>query len=228
VKENTLLNFLPQPGPRERQLKRKSENPLFSAAETIRQADVDQARLEDRREMEEFLLEFRNLVEQAASLDGRAEADDILRIKAQLEQFYPRACGQAGDNSTFISALDKLIATITQTLLSAAGNDEEAISRIREDQESSDLHLKISQYPLVSDLLSEQDIIPEAELAATLLGEDETSVSAALLIFSPEQLMGIIEESTQLLATHEDVVKHHPEYRKRLEQLQEWHASLSS
>ena len=222
-----MLQFLPQPGPRERQLQRMVNNPLFSSANRISQTTVDQARIEDQEEFEEFLIEFRALVEQAATLDGRADADDILALKARIEQFYPRACGVSGDTSAFKSALRKLLAVITQALLNAADNDPEAISRINEDMESSRLHMQISEFPLVSDLLSEKEIIPANELPAILLGESEDATSAALLIFSPEQLQSIVETATEIVASHADVCRQNTDILKRLEQLKQWHAELS-
>lgn len=221
-----MLNFIAQPGPHERQLKRKSENPLFASHQGISQSDIDKARERDQAELDSFLNEFRQLVEQAASLDARAEADDILAIKAQLEQFYPRACGQMGDSNVFKSALQRLIAAITQALLNAAGNDQESLSRIHEDIENSDLHLKISEYPLVSDLLSKENIVPADELAATLLGEDAESLSAALLIFGPEQLQDIIETSIRLLAGKQQELELHPRFQQRLEQMEQWYKGL--
>lgn len=221
-----MLNFHTQPGPHERQLRRKYENPLLASGQGISQIDVDKAREQDQAELEAFLDDFRQSVEQAANLDSRAEADDILAIKARLEQLYPRACGQMGESGAFKSALQRLITAITQALLKAAGNDQESLSRIHEDIENSELHLKISEFPLVADLLSNEEIVPANELAATLLGEESESLSAALLIFGPEQLQKIIETSKQLLAGNPQALSQHPEFQQRLELIEEWFKGL--
>ena len=222
-----MLQFLPQPGPRERQLQRKANNPLFSTTGPINQTDVEQARLQDQKDLEEFLVAFRAIVEEAAALDARADADDILAIKARLEQIYPRACGVTGDNSGLKTALKKLLDIISQALLNAADNDPEAISRINEDKESSELHLRISEFPLVADLLSEKDIIPAEELPAILLGESEDAVAAALLLFNPEQLQHIIDMAGKIIGKQADAINKYPDILNRLEQLRHWHLELT-
>lgn len=224
-----MLNFLPHPGPRERQLQRKATNPLLAnRLPEIQQSDIEQARQGDQNAMEQFLVEFRQVVEKTAGLDSRIEADDILKIKAELEHIYPQACGMMGDNNVFKDALNKLIAAISQSLLSAAGDDQESVSRIIEDQEHAQLHLKISENLLVSDLLNPEDIIPKEELVATLLNAHAESLSAALLIFGPEQLQDIIQEAEAMIESKSEVSKQHPHIISNYQQLLSWSSGLDA
>ena len=91
------LNFSAQPGPRERQLQRKWNNPLYGdAGATITEQDILKAQQQDLLAMQIFMEQFKELVQQAVKLDANVESDVVLLLKAQLEQQYAVCTGLPG------------------------------------------------------------------------------------------------------------------------------------
>lgn len=220
------LQFSAKPGPRERHLKRKYQNPLFPLVQ-IDQADIDRAHVEDSLETERFLENFRNLVEQAINLSPNADADDILKLKAVLEQNYTRCMGLGGDMEVIKQGFIKLLEVIMQSLIKAANGDAEAMQRIDQEMEMMKLHFQLSESLLFSDFLHEKSIITEDEIIPTLLSASEEDLQAVLHIFNAEQLTEI---SQQIASTLPEMMLNQSQqshYQKRVTIIEDWLREMS-
>lgn len=223
-----MIDFLQSPGPRERQLQRAHNNPLFGQYATVTQQQLEQARQEDATELEGFVVQFQADVEQAVNLKPQADADDVLALKAKMEALYTQACGIQGERSKLKDALKKLMNLITSSLISAANNDPEAMEKITDDQEATELHLRISESLLAADIINPGGIIHQDQLASSMLSSNEDELASALLIFDPEQLQDIIKECMQTLEKTDYKETNYPAPAQRLEQMQNWLNDIST
>lgn len=216
------LNFSTQAGPRERQLQRRHNNPLFAAQQAVTQQQIEQAQQQDRTAVQDFMQQFRELVQRVVALDKNAESDAILLIKAQLEQQYAVCTGMHGDSSAVQAAIRKLLGTIGTTLRNASQSDPHALEKLLKDEEHTALHLQLCGHAIVSDILNPDEVIAENELVPALLGEPEDALQSALALFPPERIATMVEEAKTLLKQVEAAGHSLPGAWQRLAQMENW------
>lgn len=187
------LHFSPEPGPRERQLRRKYQNPLFSPAESITQQEIDAARQADRAALEKFLDDFRTLIQEAVDLKPNTDSEIILDLKERLDQCYTRCCAMPGEHKEIKAAINKLIQVIMQAVRQGAANDPVALAKLDDEEEARRMHQTLHHHSLIVDLLLIDSPIAEAELLPTLLSESAEALEATLALFDPEQLRLLYE-----------------------------------
>jgi hypothetical protein len=216
------LLFSTQPGPRERQLQRKLNNPLFGAAGTFTQQAIQIAQQQDQVAMQQFMEQFRELVQRAIKLDKNVESDVVLLLKAQLEQQYAVCTGLPGQPAAIQEAIKKLIAAISNALRTTSREDPHALEKLSNDEEHTRIHLQLCDYLIVSDILNPDEIISSEEQIPTLLNESEDALQAALALFSPERIGLMIEEGTALLNRIEAEGHSLPLAWQSLAQMESW------
>ena len=217
------LKFSKQAGPRERQLQRKLNNPLFGiSATTITQQNILTAQQQDQFAMQIFMEQFKELVQQTVKLDKNVESDVILLLKAQLEQQYAVCTGLPGQPVAIQDAIKKLIAAISSTLRATSKDDPHALEKLGNDEEHTRLHLHLCDQLIVSDILNPDDIISDNEQIATLLNETEDALQAALALFPPERIGLMVEEGQALLQKIEAEGHSLPAAWQRLAQMDIW------
>lgn len=216
------LIYSTQPGPRERQLQRRHNNPLFVASRSITQQDIQIALQQDQKALQNFMEQFRDLVQRAVKLDKNVERDVILMLKAQSEQLYGVCTGLPGQQTVVLDAIKKLINAISKTLHSTSDGEPHAIEKLREDDEYTALHLQLCNHVIVSDILNPDEIIGSDELVPTLLSESEDGLQVALVLFPPERLELMIEEGKHLLKKIEAEGQNLPLSWQRLAQMENW------
>jgi hypothetical protein len=215
------LIFSPQPGPRERQLQRKYNKPIFGAVAITQQA-VQAAQQQDQVALQQFMEQFRELVERAVKLDKNVESDVVLLLKAQLEQQYAVCVGLPGETKAIKDAIKKLIAAISSTLRETSKNDPDALEKFANDEEHTLLHFHLCDYAIVSDILNPDDIISEAEQLPTLLSEPEEALPAVLMLLPPDRVQLLIEEGKALLDKVEADGHDMTAARKNLALMEHW------
>ena len=193
-----IQKFNEKPGARERQLKRKYNNPLFGQLQ-ISEDDIQQAQQQDAEEVEAFLVSFRELVQQSVDLEPNAEADVVLKIKEQLDKTYEQCAGLAGDQGEIKEMLKRLVTAIMQAMWKGIGQDAQAHSKLEMEEQARMQHFALLEHPLVVDLLSPESTIGEDDLVASLLSESAESVQAAMQIFIPEQQILLCNMARELL-----------------------------
>ncbi len=193
------FNFSKDPGPRERHLQRKFNNPLFAASATLTQQEIHNAQQQDIVAMQQFMEQFSELVQRAVALDKSVESDVVMLLKAQLEQQYAVCTGLPGRPVAMQDAIKKLIAAISATLRAASKDDPQALEKLTMDEEHTDLHFKLCDYLIVSDILNPDEIINDDEKILALLNEPEEALRAVLALFPPERIGTMVEEGKVLL-----------------------------
>lgn len=216
------LSFSTQPGPRERQLQRKLNNPFFSTSNPLTQATIQIAQQQDQVAMQQFMVQFRELVQRAANLDKNVESEVILLLKAQLEQQYTVCTGLPGNPAAIRDAIKKLITTISATLRDTSKNDPHALEKLGTDEEHTLLHLQLCEHQIVSDILNPDQIITHDEQVPTLLNESEDALQAALALFPPARISEMIDEGKTLLKNIEAKGHSLPVAWQRLGQMESW------
>lgn len=214
--------FSEQPGPHERHLQRKLNNPLFVAVGTITQHDIRAAQQQDQADMQQFMEQFRELVQRAVKLDKNVEHDVILMLKAQLEQQYAVCTGLPGQPAAIQEAIKKLIAAISSTLRATSRDDPHALEKLSNDEEHTRLHLKLCDYLIVSDILNPDGIIGDDEQIPALLNESDDALQAALALFPPERIAMMVEEGQALLKKVEAEGHTLPQAWQNLAQMESW------
>ena len=188
------LQFSPEPGPHERQLRRKYHNPLFAeAGEKITQQDLEVARQQDQTELRQFLQDFQSLVQEAADLQANTDSEIILDMKARLDQCYTSCCAMPGDHSEIKAAINQLIQLIMKAVRQGAANDPLALSKLDEEDMARQLHQQLHEHEIIVDLLLTDTPIHESELLPSLLSETPDVVSACLQLLDTEQLRLLYE-----------------------------------
>ncbi|MCW9014153.1 MAG: hypothetical protein OQL06_10245 [Gammaproteobacteria bacterium] len=191
--------FSQYPGTRERHLQRKFENPLFGD-EPVSLLDIQQAQQQDAQEVDDFMNEFRDLVQRAVELEANAEADVILKLKEQLDKSYERCTGLAGDQSEIKQMLRRLVAAIMQSMWQAIGQDAQAHAKLQMEEQARESHFAMLENPLISDLLRPDSCIGEDDLVPTLLSESREAVLLAMQMFIPEQQAVVCKKAGELIA----------------------------
>ena len=193
------LQFSEHPGSHERQLRRRAGNPLFNAVlQQVTQQEVDEARLLDQQEAQEFLEEFRGLVQRAVDLKPNEESEVILELKAKLDRAYVECTAMAGDHQQILLALRKLIEVVMHAVRASVGDDAKAKTELDDEEAARRAQFELLTHPLGADLMRPDTVIERDQLAATLLSETEEAIRAALWLFEPEQLATLREEAGDL------------------------------
>lgn len=188
------LQFSIEPGPHERQLRRKYRNPLFAEAGAgISQHDLEMARQNDQNELRQFLEDFQSLVQQAVNLQPNTESQIILDMKELLDQCYTRCCAMPGQHPEIKTAINQLIQVIMKSVRQGASNDPVALSKLDEEDLARQAHQDLHSHALIVDLLLPDSPISETELLPTLLSETAETVQATLPLFEAEQLRLLYE-----------------------------------
>jgi len=216
------FNFSKNPGPRERHLQRKFNNPLFIGSGILTQQDIQIAQQKDSDAMQQFMEQFSELVQRAVKLDKSVESDVVLLLKAQLEQQYAVCTGLPGRPVAIQDAFKKLIAAISATLRATSKDDPHALEKLSKDEEHTDLHLQLCDYLIVSDMLNPDEIINDDEKISALLNEPEDALRAALALFPPERIGMMVEEGKILLTKIEAEGYSLPLAWQRLAQMESW------
>lgn len=190
--------FSSKPGMRERHLRRKYQNPLFGDL-TITAADIEQAQQQDEDEVNQFLNHFRDLVQQSVELDPNADPDVVLKLKEMLDKSYEQCAGLVGDQEELKGMIKRLLQSIMQAMWKGVGEDAQAQSKLRDEEQARQAHFSLLEYPLVGDLIRPDSVIDESELVAVLLSESADNVRMAMQLFNPEQQVILCQQAVELI-----------------------------
>lgn len=187
----------------ERLLKRQFENPLFGEVK-IEPFDIQDARRRDSQEVEQFMNEFRDLVQQVTELKPSADVELVLKLKESLDKTYEMSAGLAGDQSEIREMIKRLLGMMMQSMWKAIGNDAMAISKLEMEEQARQAHFTLLEYPFIADLLAPDNIINEAMMVPCLLSEQAEVAVLAMQLFEPEQQQLIYQQAVELLKGLDD------------------------
>ncbi|WPL17951.1 hypothetical protein Thiowin_02994 [Thiorhodovibrio winogradskyi] len=195
------LPFTDRPGRRERQLKRRHNNPLFAwPAWTAEPEELLAAQRADHAELETFRSAFRDLMQRAIELPADAGSEVVLSLKEELERHYEQACGLPEDQSQQKTAIKKLIEVIMRVLHRHSDHDPVALQELSDEAQARAMHFRLLESPLIADLLDPDSPIRAHELLPTLLSSPASEVKAAVELFDAEQLALLIDQGGALIS----------------------------
>lgn len=180
---------------------RRHDNPLFPEDRRIvSESDVMAARRLDRKEAEDFMERFRELVQRAIDLEPQVQSDVLLKLKEDFDKAYEECASLAGDQSKIKEAIETLVGKIMNAIRKGAEGDPVAIRKLDEEEEARRLHYRLLEHPLIADLLHPETVIGEEELLPALLSAEDDEFRAALELFTPEQLSVLVVNCRTLLS----------------------------
>ena len=195
--------FLKTAGRRERMLKRQFENPLFGEIK-IEPFDIQEARRQDSDEVENFINDFRDLVQQVTDLKPSADAELVLNLKESLDKIYETSAGLAGDQVEIREMIKRLLSMMMQSMWKAVGNDAMGISKLEMEEQARQAHFALLEHPFMADLLSPDSVIDETLMVPCLLSEQAEVVILAVQLFDPEQQQLVYQRGEELLKGLDD------------------------
>lgn len=190
--------FTKLPGRRERLLIRQFNNPLFGET-NIEPFDIQDARREDAAEVEMFIEEFRNLVQQVTALEPSADVELVLKLKESLDKTYEMSAGLAGDQAEIREMIKRLLSMMMQSMWKAVGNDTTGISKLEMEEQARQAHFAMLEHPFIADLLAPDSLIDETLMVPCLLSEPAETVILAVQLFDPEQQLLVYQQGAELL-----------------------------
>jgi len=190
--------FSAKAGRAERMLKRQYDNPLFGDLK-IEPFDIQDARKRDTEEVEAFVNEFRDLVQQVVDLKPSAEADEVLKLKEALDKAYETSSGLAGDQAEIKEMIQRLLGLMMQSMWKAVGNDAQGISKLEMEEQARQAHFALLEFPFIADMLAPESPVTEDLLVPCLLSEKAEAVALAYQLFDPEQQQYLYAQASDLL-----------------------------
>ena len=189
------------PGPHERHLLRKHNNPLFGDKQiTLTDDLLKKARQKDRNFSLQYQREFHDLLEKTAALKPNEESDVILGLKERLDRLYEMSAAIADESDELRPMIKKLLQVIMAAVRKGAGNDFQAQNELDQEELAREAHFKLLESPLVADLLNPESPIESDELTATLLSAEKNDLLLAIQIFDEAQLLLVLNEAEKILA----------------------------
>ncbi|VAW60750.1 hypothetical protein MNBD_GAMMA09-1508 [hydrothermal vent metagenome] len=195
---NTEMLFSARAGRHERMLKRKFDNPLFGDVQ-IEPFDIQQARKQDADEVEQFINEFRDLVQQVAGLEPDADVELVLKLKESLDKSYETSAGLGGDQDEVREMIVRLLSLMMKSMWKAVGNDAQGISKLEMEEQARAAHFTMIKHPFIADLISPESLMGEKLMLPSLFSEPADSFALAVQLFEPEQQHAIYQQAEALI-----------------------------
>lgn len=196
--------FRKHPGCRERQLRRKLNNPLFDPAEretTPEVLDAEQRRDDD--ELIAFLDAVKTLVARVGALSPDSDTGEVVRLKQRADAYYEQCLGLPGDQRRVKAALIKLITELTRLNMQTL-SDTRSLVALQEEQVRRLAHFTRLEFPVTGDICREQSPVAGGDLVPTLLSEPADALDAALGLFDAERVNAIRDEARALITARRD------------------------
>ena len=186
------------PGAYERQyLRQLNASELFSVESD--ELLFVQAKANDQALVEPFMSELQLVLERAVALKPNEESDVLLEVKADLDRLYNASCSLPEDQSDIQKYIANLVETIMGSIRKGAEDDDRALLELSEETQARKAHFELLESTLVSDLLSDQSIIPAEQLLPTLLSAEKSDLAQAIQLFDAEQTKQLINQGHALI-----------------------------
>jgi len=196
------ITFYPSenPGAHERHLIRRNENELFGQRATEVNNDLLQyAQKRDHDLLQQFMLEFREIMNKTVTLKSNEDSEVILEIKNSLDKLYAQSVSVADDQTKVQQSLKKLIEVVMQSIKKGAENDEQALQELAQEEAARDAHFVFLKSKLVADILDPESPIENEDLLPTLLSSGKDDLALATQLFDLEQIGFLLQQGKLLL-----------------------------
>lgn len=196
------MKFVPSknPGSFERHLIRRGDNPLFGSRNTVVNSDsLMDVQKQDHEILQQFMLDFRDVMSKAVALQANEESDVILEIKDKLDKLYATSVAVADDQARVRESIKKLLAVIMTSVRKGAENDPKALQELEQEEMAREANYAFLESKLVADILDPNSPIENEDLVPTLLSASKDDLALANQLFDIEQLIYILSEAETLL-----------------------------
>lgn len=189
-----------KPGAHERHLIRRDNNVLFGDRSIAISRDLlqDKQKL-DRDILEQFLFDFRAIVNKAAELKPNEDSDVVLSVKNELDKLYAVSVSVADDQSKVQASISKLLSVVMSSVKKGAEQDPQALQELSQEEAAREAHFAFLQSTLVADLLNPESPIKNEDLLPTLLCAKKDDLALAIQLFDKEQMPQILIQGKELL-----------------------------
>jgi len=196
------MTFIPSenPGAFERHLIRRADNPLFGDRKTeINSDSLMEAQKKDHDILQQFMLDFRDVMTRAVSFKPNEDSEVILEVKDKLDQLYATSVSVADDQTRVQESIRKLLDVIMQSVRRGAGDDAHALQELDQEEAARKAHFAFLESKLAADILDPDSPIENDDLIPTLLSADKDDLALACQLFDEEQLQYLLTEGEALL-----------------------------
>ncbi len=188
------------PGAHERHLVRRHENVLFGERSTEVTSDsLQQNQKIDHDVLQRFMLDFREVVNQAVALKSNEDSEVILAVKDQLDKLYATSVSVADDQNRVQESINKLINVVMQSVRKGADQDPQALQELAQEDAARDANYAFLESKLVADILDPESPINNEDLLPTLLCAEKDDLALATQLFDLEQIIFLLEQGKLLL-----------------------------
>lgn len=188
------------PGAHERHLIRRHANVLFGERATKVTSDSLQHKQKlDHDILQSFMLNFREVVSQAASLKANEESEVVLKVKDKLDRLYAGSVSIADDQTKVQQSIKKLIDVVMQSVRKSAADDPQALSELAQEDAAREANYNFLESKLVADILDSDSPIKHEDLIATLLCAEKDDLALAIQLFDLEQMTLLLTQGKRLL-----------------------------
>jgi len=194
--------FLPSenPGTHERHLIRRNSNHLFGDRQTLVDSDSLQVHQKmDHDILQQFMLNFRDVMTQAMDLKANEDSEVILEIKDKLDKIYAASVTVADDQSRAQESIKKLLGVVMNSVRQGAGDDVHALQELDQEDAAREANFAFLESKLVADILDPDSPIEDEDLIPTLLSAEKDDLALATQLFDKEQIDYLLNGAEQLL-----------------------------
>ena len=196
------ITFYPSenPGAHERHLIRRHQNILFAERSTeIGSDSLQQTQKLDHDILQQFMLDFREVMNATVALKPNEDSEVILAVKDKLDKLYATSNSVADDQTKVQQSLRKLIDVVMQSVKKGAENDPQAMQELAQEESAREAHFAFLQSKLVADILDPDSPIENEDLLPTLLCAEKDDLALATQLFDKEQITFILQQGKVLL-----------------------------
>ncbi len=200
--DNFDITFFPSenPGAYERHLIRRHDNELFGdRATTVDSDSLQAAQKRDHDLLQQFMLEFREVMNTTVALKSNEDSEVILAVKNNLDKLYANSVSVADDQTKVQQSLEKLIQVVMQSVKKGAENDAQALQELAQEESAREAHFAFLQSKLVADILDPDSPIENEDLLPCLLCAEKDDLALATQLFDLEQIGFLLQQGKFLL-----------------------------
>jgi hypothetical protein len=188
------------PGAFERHLIRRNNNELFGERQTKVDSDtLQQSQKKDHDILQQFMLDFRDVVTKAVALKPNEDSEVILGVKDQLDKLYASSVSVADEQTRVQESIKKLLAVVMQSVRKGAGTDAQALQELDQEDAAREANFAFLQSKLVADILDPDSPIENDDLLPTLLCAEKDDLALATQLFDQEQITFLLAEGENLI-----------------------------
>ena len=202
MSEKINSSFYPSenPGAFERHLIRRHQNSLFKDRVTeVNSATLLQVQKLDHDILQQFMLDYRQVISDAVALKPNEASEIVLRIKDDLDRLYAVSVSIADDQTKVQDSIKRLIELVMKSIRAGADSDPKALQELAQEESAREAHFAFLESKLVADILDADSPIENEDLLPCLLCANKDDLALAIQLFDLEQIKFLLAQGKSLL-----------------------------